>query len=119
MKRVTKIRAIGADGIPLETNESRSLRVSYRGGAKPKNKFKGAFVVVPKINLDLNEATWASAMGYKRMTAKRRRDFEAVKKIATKSAQNWIESRFKQPFQDFDEEANATLNSRYASVQQR
>jgi|TARA_A100001037_G_scaffold289682_1_gene301690 hypothetical protein len=117
MKRITKIRAIGADGIPLKKSEMGALRVSYRNFHYLTGS--GALVVVPKIRLDLNIATWASAMGYQRITAKRRREFETVKKVATQSAQDWLESRFEHSFKDFDDEANAILNSRYTSVQQR
>jgi len=112
MKRLTKINSIGAAGIPLKKSEVGALRVGYRGGAKPENQYKGAFVVVPKIHLDLNIATWASAMGYQRITEKRRREFEAVKRVATQSAQDWLESRFYHPFKDFDDEANTILNER-------
>ena len=112
MKRLTKINSIGAAGIPLKKSEMGALRVSYRGGAKPENQSAGAFVGIPKVHLDLNIATWASAMGYQRITAKRRREFEAVKRVATQSAQDWLESRFYHPFKDFDDEANTILNER-------
>ena len=112
MKRLTKINSIGAAGIPLKKSEVGALRVSYRGGAKPKNQYEDAFVVVPKIHLDLNIATWASAMGYQRITEKRRREFEAVERVATKSAQDWLESRFDHSFKDFDDEAAAVLRAR-------
>lgn len=112
MKRLTKINSTNAAGIPLKKSEMGALRVSYRGGAKPKNQYANAFVVIPTVHLDLNIATWASAMGYQRITEKRRREFEAVKKVATKSAQDWLESRFDHPFKDFDDEANAALNER-------
>ena len=112
MKRLTKINSTNAAGIPLKKSEMGALRVSYRGGAKPENQYEGAFVVVPTVRLDLNIATWASAMGYQRITEKRRREFEAVKRVATQSAQDWLESRFDHPFKDFDDEANAVLNER-------
>ena len=112
MKRLTKINSTNAAGIPLKKSEMGALRVSYRGGAKPENQYEGAFVVVPTVRLDLNIATWASAMGYQRITEKRRREFEAVKRVATQSAQDWLESRFDHPFKDFDGEAAAVLNEK-------
>ena len=110
MKRLTKINSTNAAGIPLKKSEMGALRVSYRSFHYLTGS--GAFVVVPKIHLDLNIATWASAMGYQRITEKRRREFEAVKRVATQSAQDWLESRFDHPFKDFDGEAAAVLNEK-------